>query len=233
VELRRRRRGSGRGEGIFAGANRARAFAFRTKVFSVTRINSGRRYFTLPSPTIVSNFSDVKSHFLHYRRSTEYGGSLVKGRRKVRRPFEKGKPIHLVMRSSRAKGAWSFLDRRNKLAIYGLLIEICERYGVKLYQFENVGNHLHLLVKFPGRREMGAFLRVFAQGVMFRVTGARKGDPKGRFFDTIAYSRVMSWGRDFSTVRAYFWKNTLESLGFRREEIDRLRRFNRLVWGGG
>jgi REP element-mobilizing transposase RayT len=154
----------------------------------------------------------------------EYGGSSRKGRRKIQRPFDRKRPLHLVFRSGRAKGAWSFLHRRNKGAIQDLLSRTADRYGVKIYRFENVGNHLHLLAKFPSRRELKAFLRVFTQRVMFRVTGARKGSPQGRFFDAVAYSKVVSWGKEFQALKAYLWKNALEGLGFGREQISRWRK---------
>ena len=157
----------------------------------------------------------------------EHGGSVRKGRRKTRRPFDAKRPMHLVMRSTRAKGAWSFLHRRNKAGIHTLLVDLCKRYSVKLYRYENVGNHLHLIVRFPSRKELRAFLRVFAQGVMFLVTGACKGEPKGRFFEQIAYTRVVNWGREFTVLKNYLWKNALEALGFSREEVQRYRRIAR------
>lgn len=161
----------------------------------------------------------------------EHGGSVRKGRRKTRRPFDPKRAMHLVMRSSRAKGAWSFLHRRNKAGIHTLLVDLCARYQAKLYRFENVGNHLHLIVRFPSRRELKAFLRVFAQGVMFLVTGARKGQPKGRFFDAIAYTRVVNWGREFTVLKNYLWKNALEALGFAAEEIALYRKIAKSVPG--
>jgi REP element-mobilizing transposase RayT len=156
--------------------------------------------------------------------SLEHGGSVRKGKRKIQRPFDRKRPLHLVMRSTRAKEDWSFLHRRNKGAIHALVVDLAEKYRVKLYKYENVGNHLHLLAQFPSRRELKAFLRVFTQHVMFQVTGARKGKPQGRFFDAIAYSKVVSWGREFSALKAYLWKNALESLGFSGEEIRRARK---------
>jgi hypothetical protein len=108
-------------------------------------------------------------------------------------------------------------------------VDLCGRYGVKLYRYENVGNHLHLIVRFPSRRELRAFLRVFAQGVMFLVTGARKGQPKGRFFDAIAYTRVVNWGREFTILKNYLWKNALEALGFGADEIARYRKIAQAV----
>jgi hypothetical protein len=64
---------------------------------------------------------------------------------------------------------------------------------------------------------------------MFQVTGARKGKPKGRFFDAVAYSKVVSWGREFAALKAYLWKNALESLGFSASEINRARKNDREV----
>jgi REP element-mobilizing transposase RayT len=154
----------------------------------------------------------------------DHGGSIRKGKRKIQRPFDRKRPMQLVMRSTRATKDWSFLHRRNKGAIHALVMDLAEKYGVKLYKYENVGNHLHLLARFPSRRELKAFLRVFAQGVMFQVTGARKGKPQGRFFDAIAYSRVVSWGREFTSLKAYLWKNALESLGFSADEIRSARK---------
>ena len=161
--------------------------------------------------------------------SLEHGGSIRKGKRKIQRPFDRKRPMHLVLRSTRATKEWSFLHRRNKGAIHGLVVDLAEKYRVKLYKYENVGNHLHLLAQFPSRRELKAFLRVFAQAVMFQVTGARKGKPQGRFFDAIAYSRLVSWGREFSALKAYLWKNALESLGFSAGEIRRARKHAKAV----
>ena len=127
--------------------------------------------------------------------------------------------MHLVMRSKRARGPWSFLKFSHKARIHALLVDLCDRYGVKLYSYENVGNHLHLVVRIPDRRTLRKFLRVFAQGVMFVATGARKGSPKGRFFDRIAYTRIVDWAGDFDRLLRYMMKNALESLGFSPELV--------------
>ena len=53
---------------------------------------------------------------------------------------------------------------------------------------------------------------------------ARKGFVLGKFWDWLAYSRVMSWGREFLGMRAYLVRNELEALGripYRRRERKR------------
>ena len=65
------------------------------------------------------------------------------------------------------------------------------------------------------------------------VTGARKGQavPMGRdvrretsdsapsvkrkFWDGLAYTRLVTWGRELNAVRAYLNKNGIEAIGFR------------------
>jgi hypothetical protein len=155
----------------------------------------------------------------NFSSPTEHGGSARKGKRKQARPFSAKHAMHVTMRSSRAKGAWSFRHSAHRAEIHMLLLDTAERYGIRVYRWENVFNHLHIVLSARSQRDLQAFLRVFAQRVMFAVTGARKGSPKGRFFDKIAWSRIVAWGQDFRAVLLYVWKNTLEALGFSSTEI--------------
>ena len=153
-----------------------------------------------------------------------HGGEISRGKRKIRRPIAVKSPMHVVICSTRARGSWSFLYDANGKRVHGLVNEVAKKFHVRLYGFENVGNHLHLVVQVRHRRHLQAFLRVFGQRLMFMMTGARKGAPKGRFFDYIAFSRVVSWGRDFKHLRNYIFKNTLEALGLdRNQALDWMR----------
>src|SRR5258706_8592030 len=84
------------------------------------------------------------------------------------------------------------------------------RFGVRVYDFANVGTHLHLLVRARRRESFQAFLRSFAGLVARWVTGARRGRPSGRFFHGLAWSRVVAWGRDYLGVRHYVFRNEIE-----------------------
>lgn len=145
------------------------------------------------------------------------------GKRKTRRPLDPKRSLHLVFRSIKARGAQSFLHRRHKGHIHWILLDTAVRFGIKVYRYENVGNHIHLHVRGRSRRALQAFLRVFPQRVMFQVTGARKGRPRGKFFDRIVYSRIVNWGGEFKVLTTYLWKNRLEALGFSRDTITRWR----------
>ena len=143
----------------------------------------------------------------------EHGGDTRRGLRKLARPIDVRRPMHLVLRSLRARGGWS-LRRPDVASIVSHTIRrFAERYRIRVYEFANAGNHIHLLVRTKCRFALQNFLRTLA-GVLARlITGAQKGRPVGRFWDKIAYSRVVSWGREFFGVRAYVVQNELEARG--------------------
>jgi REP element-mobilizing transposase RayT len=145
--------------------------------------------------------------------SHSFGGTLQKGKRKSSRPIDPKSTLHLVLKSSRATGEWSLLKRRHKTRIHVLLIRLARENGVKVYRYENVGNHLHLLIKTKNRSGFQKFLRIFSGRIAQLITGARKGNPQGKFWDSLAFTRIVQWGRDFKRMTHYFIKNELESLG--------------------
>jgi REP element-mobilizing transposase RayT len=106
-----------------------------------------------------------------YAARLEHGAGLRKGRRKLARPLDPRKSVHLVLRSSRAKGAWSMGRSDNERKIQRLLNRQARRFGIRIYQFANVGNHLHLLLRAPSREAFRDFLRTFSGLVARLVTG--------------------------------------------------------------
>jgi REP element-mobilizing transposase RayT len=142
---------------------------------------------------------------------TEHGGTLREGRRKIERPVSTRQPMHLVLHSDRAHGEWSML--RHRRVIREALGSCKRRNDVKIHGFVNVGSHLHLLVQTRKRERFQAFLRSFAGIVARVVTGARKSRPLagGRFWSTLAWSRVVTWGRDYAGVRHYLFRNLIEA----------------------
>src|SRR6266850_12225 len=140
---------------------------------------------------------------------TAHGGAVRRGLRKLERPVSTRRPMHVVLSSERARGAWSL--RRHERTVRDALRKMAHRFGVRVYDFANVGSHLHLLVRARRRDAFQAFLRAFAGMVARRVTGARRGRPIGRFFSSTAWSRVVAWGRDYLGVRHYVFRNAIEA----------------------
>lgn len=109
------------------------------------------------------------------------------------------------------------IQKRHRNRVFITVHSAADRYRVRVHRFENVGNHLHLLISTPSREAFQNFLRTMSGAIAMFVTGAKKGQGlKKRFWDLLAWSRVVNWGRDFQVVKTYFFKNALESLGIPR-----------------
>lgn len=166
-----------------------------------------------------------------------FGGRLLNGRRRRARPLSTKEPIHLVMRSSWAKGSTSFLQPRNKNEIQRLIRVIAKKYFIQLYQVAIAGNHVHLVIRCPRRQFYKTFVRVLSSQIashvmkkqsfkVFKqfVLNQKWGDPhpgstepqglSQQFWQFRPWSRVLHWGLDFKTCCLYVLQNTLEALGF-------------------
>jgi REP element-mobilizing transposase RayT len=142
---------------------------------------------------------------------TGHGGDENRGRRKIERPVSTRRAMHVTLHSQRAVGDWGLL--RHRRAVHEALRACARRSNVRVYDFANVGSHLHLLVRARRRESFQAFLRSFAGIVARKVTGARRGLPLrgGPFWTGLAWSRVVSWGRDYWGVRGYIFRNQIEA----------------------
>lgn len=143
-----------------------------------------------------------------------HGGDLRKGKRKLARPFDPKKPLHLVLRSTRARGEWSLLRTKNEKRVRNLVYREAARAQVEIFRYANAGNHLHLVVRSRNRARLARFLRTTSGLLARMITGAKKGTAFGRFWDQLAYSRIVEWGREFLKVCEYLLTNELEGLGW-------------------
>lgn len=167
--------------------------------------------------------SDLK----HIKRRT-HGGMSLKKRRKTKRPLVPGAVTHVVLKSSKAKGDLSFY--KHKKLVASLLKEKSKKFFVEIKDFVNMGNHLHLKVKFKDRHRFQQFLKSYTALLARKVTGARKGCKFGKFWDGLVYTRVLLTKFEELGLRAYFEGNHLErELGY--AERDRyLKRWNQYLY---
>lgn len=143
----------------------------------------------------------------------EHGGEIAHGRRKEYRPFDPKRSMHLVLRASRAKGEYSMLKVRFEKRIRTLIYRHARLNDIRIRQYANGGNHLHMLIQARKVEGFRRFLRTVAGIVPRLVTGARKGNAQGRFWDALAYTRVVDWGRAYVSAKFYVIMNELESAG--------------------
>ena len=145
----------------------------------------------------------------------EFGGSKLRGNAREQRPISVKRTLHLVMKSSLARGESSFLSKKRARRIEDLVHRQGKLCGVKVYRFANSGNHLHLVIKPVSRRAFQTYIRSIS-GLIARITlGAEKGKAQGlKFWDARPFTRIVEWGRDYKNVCDYVLQNTLEAIGF-------------------
>ena len=155
----------------------------------------------------------MQRSFPGYPKSkTAFGGSLSKGKRKQARPICVKRSIHIVLRAPCAKGAWDLLRTENARLLHRLLKKYSARFDVRVYQFANVSNHCHFLVKAKTQGGFRNFLRTFAGQLAQQITGAKPGRPLAKpFWEFIAFTRIVEWGRAFAHAKNYLYKNILQA----------------------
>jgi REP element-mobilizing transposase RayT len=151
---------------------------------------------------------------------SEYGGDLLKTRKGRRhgRPLSTKESMHMVLRSSRAIGAWSFRHARNRTNVQSIISRFASKYGVKVLSIANAGNHLHLHIKLSNRFAYTRFIRAVTSAIAMSVTGASRWKKvKGKFWDRRPFTRIVVGFKGVLKLRDYIRINQIEGgMGVKR-----------------
>lgn len=153
-----------------------------------------------------SLFENVSKSEKKYFSSRKSHGGISTGR-KLKRPLVPGKWIHLVLKSDKAKGRLSFLTPKNGQIVRRILREKSKKFGVTVAKYQNMGNHLHLMVKFSSRESFQKFLKASTALIARKVTGAKKGMKFGKFWQGLAFTRVVTSAIELLQLKGYFDAN--------------------------
>lgn len=201
-------------------ATRRRSMHWKKKGMLKMRINLGKN----PRKTVRSTRSSIRKSakagqipLFKTDTQTFFGGILLKNRRKGLRPLSTKNAIHLVMKSSLARGTKSFRHTANLRPLRRMIECECRKWGIRLYRLAINFNHIHFVILIPNRTIYKKFISSLTCKISFKVGHARKGVKCGRkrsFFDERPFTRILAWGRDFRHVSEYLERNILEAIGF-------------------
>jgi REP element-mobilizing transposase RayT len=156
-----------------------------------------------------SFFETTSKSEKQYFSSRETHGGPQKGR-KLKRPLIEGKWTHLTLKSDKAKGEFSFLKVKNNQFINKTLKEKAKKFGVIIGDYVNMGDHLHIKVKFSKRELFQKFL-ISITGLIARfITKARKGFKFGKFWSGLAYTRILTSAFEVTQLKGYFEANHIQ-----------------------
>lgn len=144
------------------------------------------------------------------KRRLTHGGDKSKGKRKLARPISTRHWMHLTLKAPAAKSKYSMLAQRNSKWIDQLIQAKAIKFGVEIKSFVNMGNHLHILLRASKRDRFQNFLRSITNLIARHVTGAKKGKPFGKFWSSLAFTRVLTSFLELTQLEYYFTGNVVE-----------------------
>lgn len=121
------------------------------------------------------------------------------------------------------------MQGRNRLRVKELVETISNKFHVRVVRYANVGNHLHLVIRLPGRSAVarshyGNWIRVLTSRIAKEVGGAKRGEPlkdergkRTKFWDSIPFTRVIHGRRGWQVMTRYVLTNEIEAQGINRE----------------
>jgi REP element-mobilizing transposase RayT len=122
-----------------------------------------------------------------------------------------------VLRSTKAKGALSFLKHR--ASIERILHKFSAKNGVKILALANVGNHLHLEIRLSTRHSYRAFIRAITAAIAMAVQGkSRWNKIEEKFWDYRPFTRIVLGYRVLLGLKDYIEINELEGQGIVRSK---------------
>jgi len=142
----------------------------------------------------------------------EFGGSLLEGKRKTKRPLSTKEPIHLVLKST-GNRVFSPGDRR----IENLIRNQAAKYKIKLFRVSLNWTHVHAIVQVKDRKTYNSFIRTVTARLVRLISQIRKLDLSG-LFDLRPFTKIISWGRQFKSLLGYHDLNDLEAFGYVKRE---------------
>lgn len=161
-------------------------------------------------------------------KARSFGGCNLKKRRKVERPLQEGLIHHVVFKSRKAQGSLGFY--RHKNLVNSLLKERSKKFFVEVLDFVNMGNHLHLKVRFKDRKHFQNFLRTFAAILARKITGAHRSNSFGKFWDGMVFTRIITSKLEELGLKLYFEGNHLKrELDYQEREFF-LSRWNQFLY---
>ncbi len=173
------------------------------------------------------------------KRKTFFGGSFLKNSHaKSARPISSKLPMHIVLKSSIAKGSLSFLFPKNQNTVKSILKKSAQIFHIQILEFSNNGNHLHLLIRGRNRNDIKNFIRTLSALLPRYIQNKHKGhkdikhssmNPPNEskkttsFWDQRAFSRIVESYKGYFVARDYVLMNHLESLGIIPYQIRKVR----------
>lgn len=157
----------------------------------------------------------IKQYSFFKNQSASFGGSLLFGKRKEKRPLSTKKPMHLILKSEKASAQLSFVNHRR--IIENIFYKLSTRYGVKVAKLAVNFNHIHVVIHFKSIHSYKSWIRHLTAEMVREISRRTQSLLKG-FFTHRPFTRILEWGKDYRNALDYLDLNLMEVVGMRPEK---------------
>ncbi|MEZ0393371.1 MAG: transposase [Pseudobdellovibrionaceae bacterium] len=135
-----------------------------------------------------------------------FGGELLKGKRKAKRPLSTKQPLHLILKSCE-----KLVFVPTNLSLEKLIHSQAQKFNLKIYELAINWSHIHLIIKIKERENYNQFIRSLCSILTAKIRAQRPH--LKTLFVLRPFTRIISWGRDFKSVVNYLILNQMEAQG--------------------
>lgn len=132
---------------------------------------------------------------------TEFGGSLLVGKRKAIRTLAISKPLHLIIKGDIQKSGALLKYRKT---IDAEIKKQAAKFDIKIFKYAIERTHIHFAAKLSSRENYNKFIRA--------ITGRLAQLTKIKFI-LRPYTKIVQWGRQLKTLFNYVVQNHKEATG--------------------
>jgi REP element-mobilizing transposase RayT len=127
--------------------------------------------------------------------------------------------MHFVLRSSHAKGDWSFRKPNHYARVDKILSHFANKHSITIRKSAIHLNHLHLHLKISSTKNYHRFIRAITSAIAMAVTGMSQWNKLlVKFWDFRPYSRPALSEAAQIKVDDYVRINNLEAIGYSRAD---------------
>lgn len=138
--------------------------------------------------------------------SKEFGGSLLTGKRKSKRPLSVKNPMHLVLKTTGKR----FFSPGNR-SLEKQIGNVAAKFKIKVSRVSLNWSHIHAIIQVPNREAYNSFVRELTSKISIAIS-KRFGLLSNDLFDLRPYTRILNWGCDLANVYEYHDLNDLNDL---------------------
>lgn len=139
---------------------------------------------------------------------SSFGGNLLKkSHAKSARPFSSKASMHIVLKAN------SYALKHYDLRVEKLIERHAKNNYIKIYSLQNIGNHIHLVIRAKNKDLLKCFLRSIC-GLIPRLLKT------ANLWVQRPFSRIIKWGKAYRKIKNYMTINRYESMGYKRSQAE-------------